>query len=135
MVKKSKLSATIERTEITDEKPVTTAHFERNHGRLSTHDLIENITKSKMVFKNWKYPGAENAFPGQPDKYTCEQFYPKAEGGALFVDEPEFESEWEDCKKKRKAIEAHGLRYLVMGKKPDGTYVDVIEAMDQLGLK
>ena len=136
MSRKSKHSAVIVKKEVNlEERPVVTAHKEPDTGRLSPHDLIEKITKNKIVFQNYKYPGADEAFKGMPSMMTCERFYPLAEGGPLFVDEPQFSSDWKDCEKKKEVMAKHGSRYLIMGRKPDGSFVDVIDAMEQLGIK
>lgn len=136
MTRKNKLSRTIELKEpVSDAPAIVESRIEREVGKLSNHDLIEKITKSPVCFKNYKYPGADTSFKGIPLMLTCEQYYPLAEGGPLYVDEPQFDQDYKDCEKKREVMKKNGTRYLVMGKKADGSYVDTIDAMEQLGIK
>jgi len=135
MSRKSKMSAVIEHKESESEaRPTVTVHTDRDTGKLSPHDLVTHITKSAIVFQNYPYTGAKQAFPGQPLMYTCERYYPKAEGGPIYVDEPQFATDWKECEMKREVMKANGFRYLIMGKRPDGSFVDTIDAMEQLGI-
>src|SRR6185369_7172787 len=59
MSRKKSLSATIVRKETPDEaRPELTSYIEpdADEGKLSPYDLVDKITKSTIVFNNYKHP-------------------------------------------------------------------------------
>jgi hypothetical protein len=104
--------------EVEQHKPK--AMFTATDGQLdpkaTEEDIVEQITKSKITFKNWKYPDAEKLFPNQPIMRTVDKYYPMAEGGPLFMDEPMYEDDLQICQKKAEFLKKNGHRYVYLTK-------------------
>lgn len=76
--------------------------------------LAAKIAKSTVYYGNKKFKNADKYFPVNPLLRTVQKFFPYAEGGALYVDEPTDPQEERECGLKAAAIKKEGLRYIVI---------------------
>lgn len=91
---------------------------------------IERVTLDHTVIRNVKYPGADQDYP--EDQHALFRFvskyYPNAQGGPLYVDEPRNENEIYRAHERQAKMKARKLRHVVVDS--DSTYEDL---MMQLG--
>lgn len=132
MSKKNKEAASIVRKESESSKHRTIALEipQKGGGRVSPDDIYENVTKTKFCIKNYRFPDADILYPLEPGMRTVGKYFPIAECGPLYIDEPMRDDEKKECEKKRKHFEDRKLKYLVI----DGN-TDMISVMEQLGMK
>lgn len=76
--------------------------------------ISAKIAGSTICNRNWPWKNARTHFQNQPLLVTVDKYYPWAEGGALFVDEPVTAEEEKMCEKKAPFLKKEGLRYLVI---------------------
>lgn len=98
----------------------------RVQARRHLRSLAERVAGDQLFYRNYYYPGSKQEF-SQDHMRTVDRYFPYAEGGPLYVDEPMMPHEEEDCEKKRAAMKRLGLRYLVI--KRGMTEVDCAEAL------
>lgn len=85
--------------------------------------LSDQIAKEVLFFRNYKWPGANRAYP---DDIDCDmrfvtKYYPHTDGGKpLYVDEPMTEREMVKAYEKQKVLKKLGMRHLVI----DPTHLD-----------
>lgn len=89
--------------------------------------VAEKIAQDKLCQRNHIWPGAKQAFPFNNKMQTVDKYFPYAEGGPLFVDEPTRKDDLEMFKLKEEAMKELGHRYLLL--KPGMTEVDALEAL------
>lgn len=89
--------------------------------------VAEKIAQDKFCQRNHRWPGGQQAFPFNSKMHYVDKFYPYAEGGPLFVDEPTRKDDLEQFKLKEEAMKELGHRYLLL--KPGMTEVDALEAL------
>lgn len=96
--------------------------------RRNFKSLAERVAGDSLFYKNYYYPGGRSFFTQQQNELlTVDKYFPYAEGGALYIDEPMFEYEERDCEKKAQAMKVLGLRYLII--KRNMNELDCIEAI------
>ena len=82
--------------------------------------LSDRVAKSNVWFGNWKFPGADLAFPQHPWLRTVDKYYPQADGGPVCFDEiGDNDIEMSKCVAKKKKINAAGIRYVIIDSKTD----------------
>lgn len=87
--------------------------------------LADQIARDKtVVYKNHPWPGGAKSFPNEFKLHTVSLYYPHAEGGPLFIDEPMFPHEVETCKRKAVVMKQLGHRYAYIDR--DATLDDVV---------
>lgn len=89
--------------------------------------VAEKIAEDKFCQRNHIWPGARQAFPFNSKMHYVDKFYPYAEGGPLFVDEPTRLSDLKQYELKAEAMKKLGHRYLVI--KPGMTEIDAREVL------
>lgn len=88
--------------------------------------LAERVAGDQLFYRNYYYPGSSSHF--KEDHMRCvDKYFPYAEGGGLYIDEPMLPHEEADCEKKRAAMKMLGLRYLII--KRNMNELDCIEAL------
>ena len=109
---------------------VTTQFYPSGHlpAKVSVDDIKTHLTDIDMVFKNYPIPGGETSFPDEPHLRTCDRYYPASKFGPVFLDEPFFDDELEDCKRKADVIRKSGVKYIILSKD-----CDLQSAMEQIG--
>lgn len=75
--------------------------------------VAEQVSGDKFCHINFMWPGCKNAFPFQPKLWNVDRYFPYAEGGPLFVDEPNRLADIESLKLKQEAMKKLGHRYLL----------------------
>lgn len=76
--------------------------------------VAERIAESSVCIGNWRFEGAQEAFPNEPSMRSVEQYYPYAKGGPLLVDSPTTKGEKADCARKAEHLSKIGYRYLIV---------------------
>ena len=76
--------------------------------------LAERVANDNFFYVNYYFEGGKSFFPQEPDLQKVKRFFPYAEGGPLFVDEPMLEAEEKACELKKEAMKKLGHRYLVI---------------------
>jgi hypothetical protein len=76
--------------------------------------VAERIAESEIAYRNFKFTGAEEAFPNEPAMRTVDQYFPYAVGGELLVDSPVTERERTNCARKASVLKKLGYRYLIV---------------------
>lgn len=89
--------------------------------------LFEEISKSKVFYRNWYFPGCKLAFPTKPHLHFVTRYYPYATP-PLLVDEPTTEWDEKDCLEKARYLRQAKFRYLIFS-----TNMTMDEALEQLG--
>lgn len=77
------------------------------------------VAKSPVYYRNKKFKNAEKHFPHDPLMRTVDKYFPFAEGGELYIDEPETDEEIQALSKKASAIKSEGLRYIIIKRGED----------------
>lgn len=72
----------------------------------------EQLAKSSVFYKNHYY--TFNLFPEREALRRVSKFFPYAEGGPLYVDEPTDKSQETNCRIKADAMKTLGLTYVVI---------------------
>lgn len=96
-------------------------------------DLItvaEKIAGDKFCYLKWYYPEGKKLFPLDHRLHIVSKYYPYAQGGPLFVDEPRTEYEASNCEQKRKFMKGMGLRYIIV--QHTTTENDALEQLGEL---
>lgn len=111
-VKKPKSEILREITPQTESKNVS-AVLERRRDLLS---LTDRLAGDRFYYRNHYYAGGDAAFPGRDNEKLrrVDKYYPNAQGGPLFIDEPRFPSEIALCEKKKAILESQGVRYMIL---------------------
>lgn len=84
-----------------------------NHSR-KFQTIAEEIAQDKFQERNHRWPGAKEAFPFNKILWTVHKFFPYAQGGPLFVDEPTRKEKLDTYKIKQEAMKKLGHRYLIL---------------------
>lgn len=95
--------------------------------RRELRSLAERIAGDDYHYLNYYYEGGKGYFPQEHKMQTVSKFFPFAEGGPLFVDEPNMEHEFSMCERKKEVMKKLGHRYLII--KPGASELDLIEAI------
>lgn len=99
----------------------------RIQARKEFRSLAEKIAGDSLFYRNYYYPGGREFFANDQGLLTVEKYFPYAEGGPLYVDEPMMPYQEEECAKKTVAFKTLKLRYLVI--KRGMNELDCIEAI------
>lgn len=92
--------------------------------------LAAKVAKSTVYYRYKRIPNAEKHFPLRPLLRSVEKYFPYAEGGPLWLDEPTDEQELRECGEKAAAMKAEGLRYIII---PRGLNdIDVNDALSKI---
>jgi hypothetical protein len=122
------------------ETPAHRRALARMDGRKTFVGLPDQVARDTLFFGNYKWPGADREYPDEPDAMMrfVTRYYPHAEGGPLYIDQPRSHREVERCEEKRRAFKKLRLRYVVIARAyqtPDGVPVEatnLAEALEQL---
>lgn len=74
----------------------------------------EILSGHNYCIQNWKFKGAEEAFPNEPWLRCVGKYYPEAIGGPLLIDEPTSLEQMKQCERKRKYLAGLGYSYLIL---------------------
>jgi hypothetical protein len=92
--------------------------------------LADQIARNKtLVYKNHPIPGGHKEFPHDYKMRLVSLFYPLAEGGPLYIDEPMFKNEEASCVKKAAVMKKLNLRYCFICR--DSTIEDVVAQLGE----
>jgi hypothetical protein len=91
--------------------------------------VAERAAESEIAYRNFKFKGAEEAFPNEPAMRTVDQYFPYAVGGELLVDSPVTERERKNCERKAVVLKKLGYKYLIVV--PDMDDYAAQEALEQ----
>lgn len=93
---------------------------------------LERITQGTVVIRQVKFPGADAAYPDVTHALYrfVSSYYPYAQGGPLYVDEPKNEKEVFRAYERQKVMKKLGLRHVIIDK--DTTYEDLLEQLGTL---
>lgn len=91
--------------------------------------LSDRVAEDNFYYLKHYFPGGLNEFRDFPNLRMVKKFYPYAKGGPLYVDEPVFEFQKEECRRKKDVMKKLGLRYIVL---EDGMSKE--DALSQLGV-
>jgi len=89
--------------------------------------VADHLAGDREIRKNNIIEGIRTKFPEKAYLWIVEKFYPYAQCGPLYVDEPIKEWELKECAEKIPLMKALGLRYVVI--KP---HMTLFEALEQL---
>lgn len=95
------------------DSPEERAKLARARRARDLNTVAEQISGDKYCHINYQWPGAKEAFPFQPKLWNVDRYFPYAEGGPLFADEPNRLGDIESLKLKQAAMKALGHRYLL----------------------
>lgn len=78
--------------------------------------IAERIAKDSMHYKHYKWPGADREFPESIDAPMrfVSKYFPYAEGGPLYVDEPKTALEARRCAEKAELFKKWKMRYVII---------------------
>lgn len=93
--------------------------------------LAEQVARSKICFRNYKYQGADQLYPRLIDasQRFVDKCFPYAKGGMLLVDEPKSDKQIVLAREKHDKLVSKGFRHLIIIE-GETTYYD---AMMELG--
>lgn len=89
--------------------------------------MAERIAQDKLFYRNHVYQGAKNAFPFHLALQMVDKYFPYAEGGPLYIDEPGRTADLDFYKEKVAAMKTLGHRYVLI--KPGMTEMDIMEEL------
>ena len=92
--------------------------------------FAERIAQHKLFYKNHIWQGAREAFPFHPALRMVDRYFPYAEGGPLYIDEPSRVDDLKQYEPKIDAMKKLGHRYLLL--KPGMTELEVTEALAEM---
>jgi len=87
----------------------------------------EKIAKDQLFYKNYYYPGGRQAFPDKPILQTVDKYFPYAEGGPLFIDEPLRTDDAKLFETKTEIMKKLGHRYVALT--PGLSELDILERL------
>lgn len=90
--------------------------------------IADRIAVDRFYFLNQYYPGGKEAFPGNNRMQVTTKYYPYAQGGKLYVDEPVTDFLIVECRRKIPVMRKNGVRYVLI--EPDMT---LEQALVQMG--
>jgi hypothetical protein len=76
--------------------------------------MAERVAKHHLYYLNHKIPDAEKHFPVDIYSRFVSKYFPYAEGGPLYVDEPRNDDEMFKAYEKQKVLKKMGLRSIVI---------------------
>lgn len=76
--------------------------------------VAEQVANDKFHERNFMWPGGKQSFPFNNKMWTVDKYYPFAENGPLFVDEPSQKEDIGPYTLKREAMKKLGHRYLLL---------------------
>jgi hypothetical protein len=74
--------------------------------------LSDQVAGDKFYYTSHYWTECKEDFPGDPSMQYVDKYYPWADGGALLLDEPQYDYEIEGCKVKAKVMLMHRYRYV-----------------------
>jgi len=83
----------------------------RSRGLLT---VAEQVAGDKFHERNFCWPGSKQAFPFNNQMWTVDKYFPFANGGPLFVDEPTHKHDLKPFALKQEAMQKLGHRYLLL---------------------
>ena len=95
--------------------------------RRNMFSLAERVAGDTYFHRNYYFEGSRDAFKEEPDLQTVDRFFPYADGGPLYVDEPMTEFDEDNCEIKKEYMRANKFRYLVI--KRGMNELDCVEAL------
>lgn len=95
--------------------------------RKTFQSLAETVAQDAFFYANYYYEGGREIFENEPKLQTVDKYFPWAEGGPLFIDEPELPYQLDMCNKKSEVMKRLGHRYLIL--KPGMNELEAVEAL------
>lgn len=86
----------------------------RNGAKGHFASMAERVAKSPIYHLNYKIPHAEKHYPIDIESRFVSKFFPYAQGGPLYVDEPLTENQMIKAYDKQKLLKGMGLRSIVI---------------------
>lgn len=87
------------------------AKLEMKEKLRSRADLLANDFE---FYRNRQIPCLNELYPSMPWKWSVDLFYPNAEGGPLWVDEPNSNEECNALRVREKFLRERGFRYVIL---------------------
>ena len=78
--------------------------------------LPQKLAHSHFYIRNYGVQALKEAFPASAAAGTVSAYFPFAEGGPLYVDEPRHPYNIEECRKKTVVMRKAGLKYVYLEK-------------------
>lgn len=98
----------------TTELPLTEPEKRRSEPTGGWRSLAEKIAQSGLYKKGHFVPILKEAFPSNNVMWHIDRFFPYAEGGPIFIDEPTREPDILESKLKQKLLRQNGFRVVVL---------------------
>lgn len=113
----------------------------RHEDRKKFVTIGDQIARETLYLRNYRWPESSKYFPDDIDAHLrfVTKYYPHAEGGPLFVDEPTNHREIVESYKKQKLLRKCGFRAIVVEPQhytPEGRLAPgstMAECLEQLG--
>lgn len=96
-----------------------------------SESLSDDVAESKFHYRNQFCSELKLSYPMLPAYWHVDKFYPMAEGGPLYVDEPRTDYDTAISLEKQRLMTGAGHRFVVI--KPDMSMDDVLNQM--IGVK
>ena len=84
--------------------------------------LAERVAHHRLYERNKHVGMLKEAHPNRPHLWTIDLYFPYAQGGALFIDEPALPPDVKESEMKVETLRKMGIRFLII--KPKMTYED-----------
>lgn len=81
--------------------------------------IAQEVAEDKFHYVNYYVPELKKMYPQHPKLWHVDKYFPNAKCGRLFVDEPQFEYQHEECAQKKTVMKEFRLKYAVLTKDTD----------------
>jgi hypothetical protein len=98
--------------------------------RQQFNTLADQIAEHCLYFRNWKFHGADQVFPKDPEARFVTKMYPYAKGGMLLVDEPRTEKQMLQAYERHKFFNKKKIRHIVI--EADSSLYDLLEQLGEM---
>lgn len=144
MAKNSQVAGKVirRRVDSTTSVPVVSTASIENEMKLSHatpahafESLSDKIARHRFFNRNWISYDLKAEFPHAPRLWHVDKMYPYATDFAgkhrpLLVDEVRTEEDFSECERKKKVLESHGYRYVIL--ENDTSYEDALIQLGEL---
>lgn len=114
VIRKKKNQDTTEASETKNDSILHQRKIKKVDDRKKFKDLGDKLAQSTIYFRNRSWPNAKDYFDEMTDYCYVDKYYPYAEGGGLWVDEPRDEIEKKMDYEKHEVMRKLGLRHVVI---------------------
>lgn len=97
-----------------DESKVVEIKFSRNDKINDYRSISEKLALHRIYMRNHVLKELKEAFPSKPNMWTVSKFFPHADSGVLYVDEPISDYEKKCSEEKKKVLNGKNFRFVVI---------------------